>query len=361
MNEIENNKLNSHFPDGYLNVSSVKPNRPYHSLELFAGGGGLALGEELAGFDTVGLVELDKHACATLRANRPCWNVIEEDITKITNSPNGIFDYLPNDIEIDFLSGGYPCQTFSYAGKRRGLADARGTLFYHFAKILKQVKPKMFMVENVKGLTTHDHGRTLQTMIDVFKQIGYDVNYKVLTAWDYGVAEKRQRMVLIGVRNDLAITYRYPMPHQYKPVLKDVLQNVPLSAGQQYSAKKKQIMQMIPAGGCWRDLPEEIAKAYLGKSYYAGGGKTGMARRLSWNEPSLTLTTSPSQKQTERCHPDETRPFTVREYARIQSFPDDWQFMGGVTAQYKQIGNAVAVNFGYEMAKSIIASLNQLD
>lgn len=347
--------------DSFIDVSNVKPKREYTDVELFAGTGGLALGLEQAGFINKGLVEIDKDAVDTLKKNRPNWNVIHEDITKISSDPEGIFKYIPKNMEIDLLSGGYPCQSFSYAGKRRGLEDTRGTLFYDYAKILNQLKPKMFLVENVRGLTTMDHGRTLQTMIDVFENFGYHTTYKVLNAWDYGVAEKRQRMILIGIRNDLNIKYKFPKPHTYKPVLRDVLQNVPDSPGIKYSKKKYDVLKLVPAGGYWRDLPEEIAKDYMGKSWNSGGGRTGMARRFSWDEPSLTLTTSPSQKQTERCHPGETRPFTTREYARIQSFPDSWKFAGGVTSIYKQIGNAVAVNMAKDVGKSIIASLNQLD
>lgn len=219
----------------------------------------------------------------------------------------------------------------------------------------------MFLVENVKGLTTHDHGRTLKTMIKVFENMGYKTIYKVLNAWDFGVAEKRERMILIGIRNDLNITYQFPKKHDYKPVLRDVLKNVPNSPGQRYSDAKKKVLAQVPAGGYRRDLPENVAREYMGKSYYSGGGRTGMARRLSWEEPSLTLTTSPSQKQTERCHPVETRPFTTREYARIQSFPDSWHFSGGIGSIYSQIGNAVAVNFGKDIAPSIINSLNQVN
>lgn len=353
-------KDTAQFPVDYIDVSEVTPKKNFNVLELFAGAGGLALALEEAGFNDVGLVELDHHAAQTLRDNRPRWNVIEKDITEITSTENGIYDYIPRNTEIDLLSGGYPCQAFSYAGKKRGMADTRGTLFYHYAKIMEQVKPKMFLVENVRGLTTHDHGRTLKTMIKTFESLGYNTTYKVLNAWNYGVAEKRERMVLVGIRNDLNIKYRFPKPHIYKPVLKDVLKDVPDSPGQNFSPAKKKVMSLVPPGGYWRDLPEKIAKQYMGKSYYSGGGRTGMARRLSWNEPSLTLTTSPSQKQTERCHPDETRPFTTREYARIQSFPDSWNFSGGIGSVYKQIGNAVAVNFGKDIALSIVAALNQV-
>lgn len=352
---------NEMFPEVPIDVSSVIAKRKFNALELFAGAGGLALALEQAGFNDVGLVEINKHAADTLKLNRPKWNVINEDITKITADPAGIYKYIPKSCEIDLLSGGYPCQSFSYAGKQMGLYDTRGTLFYHYAKILEQVKPKMFLVENVKGLTTHDHGRTLKTMIKVFENMGYKTIYKVLNAWDFGVAEKRERMILIGIRNDLNITYQFPKKHNYKPVLRDVLKNVPNSPGQRYSDAKKKVLAQVPAGGYWRDLPENVAREYMGKSYYSSGGRTGMARRLSWDEPSLTLTTSPSQKQTERCHPVETRPFTTREYARIQSFPDSWHFSGGIGSIYSQIGNAVAVNFGKDIALSIINSLNQVN
>lgn len=349
----------------FVEVRNVKAKQSYSVLELFAGAGGLALGLEEAGFNTIGLIELDKYACQTLKHNRPDWNVIEEDIEVVTE--NGIKNYLdiPNVGELDLLSGGYPCQAFSYAGKKKGLQDARGTLFYHYAKILDQLKPKMFLAENVKGLVNHDGGKTLKTMINVFEEIGYQVKWKVLRALDYDVAQKRERIVIIGVRNDLAnqndrTDYLFPKPYGYQLVLKDILQDVPDSPGAKYPETKRKVLEQVPPGGYWRDLPEDIAKDYMGKSYYSSGGRTGMARRLSWDEPSLTLTCSPAQKQTERCHPDETRPFTVREYARIQSFPDTWFFAGSTNNNYKQIGNAVPVNMAEAIGKSIIHTLNQL-
>ena len=327
-------------------------------IELFAGAGGLALGLEKAGFEAIGLVEIDKDACATLRINRPHWNVVEDDITKVVeNDLTSLFNV--KKYELDLISGGYPCQSFSYAGHRLGLEDVRGTMFYYYSKFLEQLQPKMFLAENVKGLVTLDNGNALNTMIDVFKKIGYKVTYKVLNAWDYGVAQKRDRIVIIGIRNDLLneIKYEFPKPLDYKPVLKDVLKNVPVSDGVQYSSEKKKVMELVPEGGCWIDLPDDVAKAYMKTCYYMGGGRRGIARRLSMDEPSLTLTCSPAMKQTERCHPIETRPLTVREYARIQSFPDDWIFCGKVNSKYKQIGNAVPVELAFNIGKSIIKAL----
>lgn len=329
-------------------------------IELFAGAGGLALGLELANFDAIGLVECDHVACETLRVNRPKWNVIEEDIIEVSKR-DLLKEFKLKEGELDLLSGGYPCQSFSYAGKKLGLEDVRGTMFYYYSEFIRQLKPKMFLAENVKGLTTHDKGKTIQTMIDVFEDLGYSVEWKVLNAWDYGVAEKRQRVVIIGIRNDLKdkIKFEYPTPHDYKPVLRDALKDVPDSIGAKYPESKKKVFDLVPPGGYWRDLPDDVAKEYMKSCYYMGGGRTGIARRISWDEPSLTLTCSPMMKQTDRCHPDESRPFTTREYARIQSFPDEWQFAGKMNDIYKQIGNAVPVNLAKCVGESIMAALNE--
>lgn len=320
-------------------------------IELFAGAGGLALGLEEAGIHGQAFVELDKSACNTLRKNKPNWNVIEGDIATV--------DFKKYHGKIDVVSGGAPCQAFSYAGKRLGFGDTRGTLFAEFARCLKEVEPKMFLFENVKGLLTHDKGRTFKTIIHEFESLGYKAQYKILNAAYYGVGQKRQRLIVIGIREDLrdTIAFNYPEPSENMTVLRDVLQNVPESPYQPYSENKRRVMELVPAGGCWVDLPEEVAKEYMGKSYHSGGGRRGMARRISWDEPCLTLTTSPSQKQTERCHPEETRPFTVREYARIQSFPDEWQFEGSLSEQYKQIGNAVPVELARKLGVEIVKAL----
>lgn len=322
-------------------------------IELFAGGGGMALGLEQAGIEDLEFVEFNKPACATLRANRPNWNVIEGDIHEV--------DFTEYKGKIDLVSGGAPCQAFSYAGKRLGFGDTRGTLFAEFARCVQETEPKMFLFENVKGLLSHDKGRTFATILHVFQELGYQVEYKVLNAAYFGVGQKRQRLILIGVRNDLKdkIQFEYPTPEDHMTVLRDVLKNVPDSPYQPYSESKRKVMELVPAGGCWVDLPEDIAKEYMGKSYYSGGGRRGMARRISWDEPCLTLTTSPSQKQTERCHPDETRPFTVREYARIQSFPDDWKFEGSLSDQYKQIGNAVPVELARRIGVQIVSAIRK--
>ena len=307
------------------------------------------------------MIEIDKDASETLRKNRPQWRVINDDSANI--SSQDLLSYFSvRKGELDLLSGGAPCQSFSYAGKRLGLEDARGTLFYHYAKFLEQLQPKMFLFENVRGLLTHDHGKTYKTITDIFQSTGYTIFKQVLNAWDYGVAQKRERLITVGIRNDLAsnLNFSFPKPHEYKPVLRDVLTDCPTSEGTQYSAYKKGIFELVPPGGYWRDIPEDIAKEYMKSCWEMEGGRTGILRRLSMDEPSLTVLTSPSQKQTDRCHPLEARPFTVRENARCQSFPDEWQFSGSVMSQYKQVGNAVPVNLAYEIAEKIKETLEQI-
>ena len=321
----------------------------YTAIDLFAGCGGTALGLENAGLEHVLLNEFDKNAVATLRKNRPSWNVNGEDIHEV--------DFTPWKGKVDVLEGGFPCQAFSYAGKKLGFEDTRGTLFHEFARAVKEVQPKIAIGENVKGLLTHDGGRTLRTMVATLQGLGYRVAYKVMRSQYLDVPQKRERLLIIGVREDLKTPILFPKEHDYTISLKEAIGDMPQGEGQQYSGRKKEIMEQVPEGGYWRNLPEELQKEYMKASYYMGGGKTGMARRLSWDEPSLTLTCNPAQKQTERCHPSETRPLNVREYARIQVFPDEWVFMGSVSSQYKQIGNAVPVNLGYYMGLAATSML----
>jgi len=231
-------------------MSEPRTRTGFTSIELFAGAGGLALGLERAGFDTLGLIEFDKDAANTLKANRPHWNVINDDIANISALDlEQYFDIAAG--ELDLLSGGAPCQAFSYAGKRLGLEDARGTLFYHYAVFLRKLQPRVFLFENVRGLISHDKGRTYQTMRDIFKSEGYSVQTKIFNAWDYGVPQKRERLIMIGIRNDLTgdLHIDPPEPHEYKPVLRDVLYDVPPSEGSPYSQYKREIFELVPPGG----------------------------------------------------------------------------------------------------------------
>jgi DNA (cytosine-5)-methyltransferase 1 len=342
---------------------NIKPKRSYNSIELFAGAGGMALGFEKAGVHHLLLNEIDKHACETLRINRPDWNVVEGAVENI--------DFQKYRDKVDIVTGGFPCQAFSYAGKKRGFNDARGTLFYEFARCIDEVRPKVFVGENVRGLFHHDNGKTLKTMKAIIKDLGYTlIDPRVLKAMYYKVPQKRERLFLIGFRNDISSNidqFKFPSPYSKVLTVSDAFtkgelydKDVPDSLGVNYPKRKHEIMSLVPEGGNWKNLSEDLQREYMNGSFYLGGGKTGLARRLSMSAPSLTIVCSPAMKQTERCHPIETRPLTVRESARIQTFPDNWEFAGSKHAAYKQIGNAVPVNLAWAIARSVVAFLNKI-
>ena len=211
--------------------------RKFTVLELFAGAGGMALGFEMAGLETEALIEIDKDACATLKKNRPDWNVIHQDVAEVDFSK----------FKADIVAGGFPCQAFSYAGKGLGFEDTRGTLFFEFARAIKEIKPKIFVGENVEGLKNHDEGRTLQTMTKVLTELGYHVQMKVLNATDFTVAQKRKRVFLIGTLPGYHFTY--PNPHKKKIVLRDALKDVPTSKGTKFSQKRYDVMKLVPPEG----------------------------------------------------------------------------------------------------------------
>ncbi len=334
--------------------------RKISSLELFAGCGGLAIGLEKAGFHHVLLNEFDKNAATTLKTNRPEWNVLLQDIHQA--------DFTQYKGKADLISGGFPCQAFSHSGKRLGFMDTRGTLFYEFARAIKEVDPMCFLAENVKGLLTHDQGNTIKTIINVFEELGYFVFAPLLlNSNNYDVAQVRERVLIFGVKKEFKSYFQFNAPLKAtSPTLKDVFfkgndYDIDVdrikSVGNTYSKNKENIFAKIPEGGNWKSLPLQMQKDYLGNMFFSEGGKTGILKRLSYSKPSVTLLTSPSQKQTERCHPLYHRPLNIREYARIQSFPDDWKFVGSISSQYKQIGNAVPVMLAYHVGKQIFSQL----
>jgi DNA (cytosine-5)-methyltransferase 1 len=317
-------------------------------IEVCSGAGGLSSGLIHAGFDCILLNEIDKTFCKTLEKNHHGVKVVHESMEKIS-----LHEYK----NVDLICGGIPCQAFSAAGKKKGLEDPRGKLMVEFNRLILECMPKIFMIENVKGLVSHNHGETLKSLIQLFENENkYKIVYQVLNAKDYEVPQKRERVIIIGIRQDIFEEHGefvFPEKSSKKVLLKDVLYDVPVSMGAKYPESKKKILDLVPEGGCWIHLPEDLQKSYLGASYHSGGGKRGIAKRLAMNDYSLTLTTSPAQKQTERCHPLETRPLTVREYARIQTFPDDYLFEGSMANQYKQIGNAVPVKLAYFIGTSL--------
>jgi DNA (cytosine-5)-methyltransferase 1 len=345
------NNLNGDGQEKEFKILKASEQTEFKTIELFAGCGGMALGLENAGLHHELLVEVSKDCVNTLQINRPKWTVSQEDVNNI--------DFKQYYGKIDVVSGGFPCQAFSYAGKGKGFEDTRGTLFFEFARCLAEIKPKIAIAENVRGLLSHQKGKTLEIILNTFKQLGYNPYYEVLSAQFLDVPQKRDRLIILACRKDLNIIPIFPQKNNYTISLREALKNCATSPGVEYNARKKAIMELVPPGGNWKNLPLETQKAYMKNSFYKEGGRTGFAKRLSWDEPCLTITCSPAQTQTERCHPDETRPLNIREYARIQTFPDNWEFKGSVTSQYRQIGNAVPVNMAYHLGRCIIKMLKQ--
>ena len=336
------------------------------SIELFAGAGGLALGLEESGFHHLALIERDATAAATLKLNRPNWNVLNEDVAAVAERDLEA-EFQIARYELDLLSGGAPCQAFSYSGKKLGLEDVRGTMFYHYATFLRKLQPKAFLFENVKGLRNHDQGRTYQTILSCFEEVGYKTSCQVLNAWDYGCPQKRERLITIGIRKDLAkkVSFSFPEPHAKKPTLRDIQLDSNPSKDECffYSDVAAKVYALVPPGGWWKHIDPKIAQEFLKGSWglMGNGGCTGFLRRLSLDEPCLTVMTHPLGKMTSRCHPIEVRPFTYRENARIQTFPDDWQFCGKLVEKYKQIGNAIPVNLAKELGVALMKCLAAID
>ncbi|MEG4146030.1 DNA cytosine methyltransferase [Microcoleus sp. Pol12B5] len=360
------------------------------TISLFTGAYGLDLGLEKAGFQTVSLVEIEPDATKTISLNRPhlSLSALPRDICQVSAQTllqeGGKILGLDRPLraeEVDLVTGGPPCQPFSTAGKRGSVGDPRGSLFMDFIRIVDEIKPRFFIMENVKGLLSaplrhrpHDRrgldfpqlepdempGAALQVILAEMKRIGYEVVYDLLNTADYGVPQVRERVVFIGYKGNDSVTLPLPIYSQKgtgkKPKwltlregLKDLVDSQPEFVP--YSESRVKYLRLLTAGQNWRDLPSELKQEAMGGAYKSEGGKVGFYRRLAWEKPSPTVTTSPHQKATDMCHPDELRPLSVRECARIQTFPDDWVFYGSTASKYRQIGNAVPVLLGEAIGK----------
>tara|TARA_Y100000991_G_C21946511_1_gene337691 strand:- start:161 stop:1231 length:1071 start_codon:yes stop_codon:yes gene_type:complete len=347
---IETNSVNS---ENYNNIMDGNI-KEYNFIEVCSGGGGLSSGLIKSGLKPLLLNDIDKSSCKTLKLNHPDVKILEGSFEEL--------DYKQYVNKVDLLCGGVPCQSFSYAGKQKGLSDNRGDLIVKFSELINNIKPKMFMIENVKGLMTHNNGETLKFVVNecINKDKLYDIKYKLVKALKHNVPQKRERVIIVGTLSKYNAKYNFPEESDKIVTIKEALKNVPKSEGSKYPEKKIKLFKLIPQGGCWINLPENLQKEYLGKSYESGGGKRGVLRKLSWDEPSLTILCSPAQKNTERCHPEEIRPLTIRETARIQTFDDNYKFYGSISSQYSQIGNAVPVEMARQIGVTIISCLNQL-
>lgn len=354
-------------------------------MSFFSGAFGLDIGLEKAGFDVIWANELEKDFANTIRLNRPGTKVSQGDMTDL--DPEEVMKELELKVgEIDLFAGGPPCQSFSTAGRRLSINDARGNLMLHYIQWINIFRPKYFILENVRGLlsapikhTPHAqrskdwkptdeeaHGSALRLVLSEIEKIGYTFNYKLLNTANYGVPQARERVVILGSRDGDRL--EFPEPTHSKlgnngllpwATLKDAIGDLKEADPEfsKYSETRLKYLRQVPMGGNWRSLPLEIQEEAMGGAFKSGGGKVGFYRRLNWDKPSPTVTTSPHQKATDMCHPTEDRPLTVREYARIQQFPDDWKFVGTTSQKYKQIGNAVPVGLGYVIGQTIYNAL----
>lgn len=348
-------------------------------ISLFSGAMGLDIGVQEAGLKVVIGQDFDQSCVDTMKANGH--NVLGGDIRNI--EPQTLLDMTGLKVGEPFMiCGGPPCQPFSTAGKRLGINDPRGSLFMEFIRMIDYIKPRFFVMENVKGIMSaplkhvptserdeSDPDQRFGTVLDVilseFNKLGYKTVYGLLDAVNYGVPQFRERFVLIGSRDHEDIFLPIPTHFQMhqNPMYRwrtigSAIRDLENECGDcaTLSEERKRFLHMVPEGGNWRDLPTELIPEAMGGAYKSGGGKVGFYRRLSYAQPSPTLTTSPAQKATMLCHPRKDRPLSVKEYARIQQFPDDWVFVGTTSAKYKQIGNAVPVGLGKAIAMAIIAT-----
>lgn len=342
-------------------------------VSLFSGAMGLDLGLEMVGFHPIVCVENDSDAVNTIRLNRPGLPILG-DIKEVTGTDIRS-TALTKEEEIELVVGGPPCQAFSVFGKREGLEDSRGQLLWEFVRIVNELRPHTFILENVRGLLSmsvvprskkqadifrdpeqYAQGSLIRLLFRKFAEIGYRVDCYVVNAVNYGAPQLRERLIFIGNRHGLLSDFPPPQ-YSNRPVdnlspfrtLGDIIGNGfvdPCPEALQFSSRKLHYLAMIPPGGNWRSLPVEIQKESMGKSWFLKGGRSAYWRKLSFSFPSPTVVTMPNHAGTSMCHPTELRAITVGEAAAIQEFPSNWIFSGSTAAKFRQIGNAVPIRLG---------------
>lgn len=349
------------------------------AISLFSGAMGLDLGIEKAGIEIKLCVELNKQAASTILTNTNI-PVISRDITTISTSEM-LKEAGLNEGEVDLVVGGPPCQAFSTAGARRGLDDFRGNVIIQYLRVVSELKPKYFILENVRGILSaklnavpdsykeyesikNDKGSVIRFLGNEFRKLGYTISFALFNSANYGVPQVRERVIIFGVKGKKRIPLPQPTHSELGEfgtkkwvTLNDVIKDLPEPLESEYTPLSKRLkpyMELVKEGENWTSLEPQIAKEAMGKAYELGGGKTGFLRRLSKDKPSPTLVTSPIMPATLICHPTELRPLSIKEYARVQQFPDNWVFSGKISDIYKQIGNAVPVGLGYMAGKQIV-------
>lgn len=350
------------------------------ALSFFSGAMGLDLGIEKAGFEIRLACEVDKYCRQTIALNRPNTALLG-DISEYSADDIRAAANLKNTNEIDLIMGGPPCQAFSTAGKRKGFNDDRGNVFLKYLDLTLELKPKYIVIENVRGLLScpmehrpHDQrgpeypdlstdelkGGALNFVIKRLEAAGYGFSFNLYNSANFGTPQIRERVIIICSRDGYEPPYLVPTHSENGECglpkwrnLKSCISNIEKHHHLNFPEKRLRYYRMLKAGQNWRDLPIELQKEAMGKSYYSGGGKTGFLRRLAWNKPSPTLVTHPAMPATDLAHPVEDRPLSIEEYKRIQEFPDSWELAGPLIQQYKQVGNAVPASLGLAVGKLI--------
>lgn len=365
----------------------IKFNKPI-ALSFFSGAMGLDIGLEKAGFKTILACEVDKSCRKTISKNKPDIALIG-DIRNYSAAEIRSKAGLGTSDEIDLVIGGPPCQAFSTAGKRMGFEDQRGNVFLNFIELIIDLNPKFAVIENVRGILSaplkhrpHEErgsgfpplsleekkGGALLHILSILKKGGYEVSFNLYNSANFGTPQKRERVIIIASRDGKKVPYLRPTHSENGEfglpkwvTFREAVHGLNRSGDRHLNFPEKRVKyyKMLGPGQNWRDLPEEVQKEALGKSYYSEGGRTGFLRRLDWEKPSPTLVTHPAMPATDLAHPDEDRPLSIFEYKRIQQFPDEWQIEGTLLEQYRQIGNAVPVGLGKAIGELLINRLRQ--
>ena len=351
-------------------------------ISLFSGAMGLDLGLERAGFSIRVAVECDKYALETIRNNRPDLPVIGRRIEDVTSEEILEAGGLEKGEPV-IVAAGPSCQSFSTAGHRGSLGDPRGQMFEHFIRVVHETQPRFFLMENVRGMLSaavkhrplrergpgypplgpdEELGSAFRIVCEKLRNVGYYSIFDVLNTADFGVPQIRHRLVIIGSRDGERISMPAPT-HSENGVgnllpwrsLRDAVNGLEdkMPEFHRFPPSWERYLKKVPEGGNWRDLPVALQKQAMGRAYVSWGGRCGFFRRLAWGRPTPALITKPSSKATILCHPVELRPLSVREYSRVQQFPDDWRFCGTVGKKYEQVGNAVPLGLGEAIGQSI--------
>lgn len=375
-------------PPGLIDDRKRRPGKmpELKALSFFSGAMGLDIGLEKAGVHLLLACEVDKICRRTITANRPDIGMIG-DIWKYDAAQIKEYAGLEPDDEVDVMVGGPPCQAFSTAGARRGFNDNRGNALLRYVNLILEIRPRFAVIENVRGLlsapmlhTPHSErgegwrpsaaersGGALMHVLKMLRAGGYGVSFNLYNAANYGVPQSRERVIILCSRDGEKIPNLVPTHSQDGGfglpkwrTLREALEGLNPKDGDHtdFPENRLRFYRMLGPGQYWKHLPVELHREALGKSLDSGGGKTGFLRRLDWDKPSCTLVTSPTMPATDICHPEENRPLSVQEYARIQQFPDDWIFSGAIEDKYKQIGNAVPVGLGEAVGRAILAHLH---